>query len=96
MLVKFTRRNAINLAVLVVAVLVAATISAYDDLAPSTVIIVGILSVAVMKVFWVSLDNLREMKEILHRDRTDHEAAMDYLLRKREQIAECGQELAGR
>lgn len=96
MLVKFTRRNAINLAVLVVAVLVAATVAVYKDLAPSTVIIIGILSVAMMKVFWVSMDNLREMKETLHRDRTDHEAAIDYLIREREQIAERGQELAGR
>jgi hypothetical protein len=92
MLIKFTHRNAINLIVLTVAVFQAI----YCDLTLSSVIIIGILAMAAMKVFWVALDWTREYRTSRLHYGNDHEAAMDYLLRRREQIAERGRELESR
>jgi hypothetical protein len=92
MLIKFTHRNATNLAVLIVAVFAAI----FAGLAISSVVIIGILAMAAMKVFWVALDSIREVRDIHHRNCTDREAAEDYLLRRREHIAEHARELAGR
>ena len=92
MLVNFTFRNTINLAVLVVAVFAAI----FSGLALSSVIIIGILSMVVMYLFWVALDLAEPVAREQVDAMSDRESAEEYLVRRRERIAERGRNLDGR
>ena len=60
-MVRFTKRNAVNLAVLVVAIFYAI----FSGWALSSVIIVGIVSMAMMKVLWLGIDAICEVASMV-------------------------------